>query len=321
MRNVVASVQSPTRPVAPMSRLLTRVLAPLALLTLVLVAGLWWALPGDPVASLRRHRAALARVERTPARHLGERVERWRMITAAGDTLSGLWRSALPGTDRPWTVILLGGLVAGERAALLVPDHAAGHLLAVDWPWREARRMTWWQVALRLGAMRHAVLRSPAVLALGVEAAARAPEVNPERIALAGVSMGVPPALSALRLTRRPTALVLLHGAGDLRELMRHGLVREGVPGVIASPLAALGSRLIHPLEPSLHAEAAGSRPVLLVNAVADPLLPRSGVHRLHRLFPEADVRWGPGLHRVPDQRIGVAAATRDVLAWLASGP
>jgi pimeloyl-ACP methyl ester carboxylesterase len=132
----------------------------------------------------------------------------------------------------------------------------------------------------------------------------------------------VPPAVSALRLTRRPAALVLLHGAADLRELLRHGLVREGLPRLLAAPLSALGARLIHPLEPALHAVAAAdTRPVLVINATADPLLPDACVERLHQLFPTADVRWRSALHGVPEQRTAAAEAAHEVEDWLAARP
>lgn len=289
----------------------------LTLVALPLAIAVWWAAPGDPVDALLEHKADLVRVERMPAPELGERVERWRMMTSGGDTLRALWRAAAPGEARPWTVVLLGGLVTGDRATLLVPDDASAHVLAVDWPWREPRRMPWWRAVLRVGAIQRGVMTSPAVLALGVEAAAGAPEVAPERIALMGVSLGAAPAVSVLRLTHRPAALILLHGGADIRELLRHGLAREGVPGFLASPLSALASRLIHPLEPSLHAAAVGARPVLMINAVGDPLLPAKCVRRLHGLFPAGDVRWGAPLHGARERRVSVADATREVEAWL----
>jgi hypothetical protein len=278
-----------------------------------------WLRPGDAVLPLRAQAMTLRAVERAPAPDLGERVERWRLLVD-GDTLSALWRAAAPGHPSPWTVVLLGGLVTGERATLLVPDDARAHLLAVDWPWREPRRMPWWRVALRLGAIRRAVLRSPAVLAVGVQAAARAPEVDRRRIAITGVSLGVPPAVAALELTPEPAALVLLHGAADLRALIAHGLARQGMPRLLAAPLAAVAAGLIRPLEPTRHAGVEGPRPVLLVNAAADPLLPASAVARLHALFPAAEVRWRAGLHGAPDRRAAVAEATREVEDWLA-GP
>jgi hypothetical protein len=296
-----------------------RMRATVSILLLAAVAGLaaWWLLPEDPTATLRRRAETLARVERVAAPELGERVERWRMITTDGDTLSALWRAAAPGTERPWTAVLLGGLVSGERAALLLPERVAGHVLAVDWPWRESRHLRWWQIVPRLGSIRDAVLRSPAVLALGVEAAARQPEADPARVALVGVSLGVPPAAAALRITGRPAALALLHGAADLRAQFDAGLRREGVPAWLVPPLAALAARLVHPLEPSLHGDAVGARPVLLVNATGDPLLPPHAVERLHGTFARADVRWRAGLHRVPDRRRAIADTTREILKWL----
>lgn len=284
-----------------------------------LALGIGWALSLDPVGTLRRHGTGLDRVERVPAPELGDRVERWRMITTAGDTLGALWRAAGPGVARPWTVVMLGGLAAGDRAALLLPDGLESHVLAVDWPWRETRRMPWGKAALRLGPIRHALLRTPAVLALGVEAAARSSEADPERIALAGVSLGVPPAVAALRLTRRPAAVVLLHGAAGLREMLHHALVREGVPGFLAAPLSVLGSVWLRPLEPALHATAIDGRRALVVNAEADPLLPRPGIERLHRLFPAADVRWRQPLHGAANRQAAIAAIANEVQVWLDS--
>lgn len=290
------------------------------LLGLVAVAALtvlWWAFPPDPVQVLRDHAAPLARVERRPAPELGARVERWLMITSRGDTLSALWRSALPGTRSPWTVVLLGGLVSGERAALLVPESVTSHVLAVDWPWRGSRRLAWWQIALRLGDIRRAILRSPGVLALGTEAVSHTPECDSTRIVMLGVSLGVPAAVASLRLSPRPSALALLYGAADLRGLLRHGLIGEGVPAVLADPLAGLAVRLIHPLQPELHGAAVRARPVLVINSRDDPKLPGPCVLRLHRIFPDADVRWRGALHGAKDRRVAIAAAATDVQEWL----
>src|SRR5262245_46282246 len=75
---------------------------------------------------------ALARLERVPAVDLGHRLERWRMIGIAGDTVTGLWRappahassSGGGATTTPWVIVMLGGIGTDERAALLVPDSA-----------------------------------------------------------------------------------------------------------------------------------------------------------------------------------------------------
>ncbi len=280
----------------------------------------WWWLPADPLRALRARAPALVRVVREPIPGSSAGVERWRLISAAGDTATALWRPAPRGTLDPWTVVLMGGLQTGDRAVLLLPE-GPFHALAVDWPWSGPRRLSPWRFLLEAGAIRAAVLRTPGVLARGVEAVARAPEVDARRIALLGASLGAPPALAALRLTPRPAALVLVDGAADLRALMAAGLARLGVPSPLASPLAALGARFVRPLEPSLHLRAAARLPVLLVNSEQDELLPARAVRELHAGLPRADTLWRPGAHVRPGQAREIAAMTAEVTAWLLARP
>jgi hypothetical protein len=293
------------------------VVALAAVAAVTLAVALWWARPPDPVRVLRDHWSPLARVERVPAPGLGAGVERWRLISATGDTATGLWRTAARGTARPWTVVMLGGLDTGERAALLLPPGLPVHALAMDWPWSGPRKLPPLAFLLRLGAIRDAVLRSPAVLALGVEAVARARGTDSTRVVLLGASLGVPPAVAALRLTRTPSALVLIDGAADLETLLRIGLRREGYPRWLSGPAAVLAYRLIRPLEPSLHAEVAGGRRVLLVNARHDEFLPRASIERLHATLPEAEVRWRSGAHIRPGRASAIAELAFEIEEWL----
>jgi pimeloyl-ACP methyl ester carboxylesterase len=214
---------------------------------------------------------------------------------------------------------MLGGLRTGPRAALLLPPDAPVAALAVDWPWNESRTLAGWQVVARLPAIREAVLRSPGVLALGAEAVAGAPDVDASRIVLLGASLGVPPALAALRLTRAPDALVLIDGAADLRALLAAGLARERCPPWLVAPAAALAFRLVRPLEPALNAEAAANLPVLVMNSDADPLLPRATIARLHDALPRADIRVRRGGHLSPRRLDVIAALATEVDEWLRS--
>ena len=294
-----------------------------ALLAGVAAAAWWWSRPTDPAAELRARWSPLARLERVPAPELGAAFERWSVVTAAGDTARGLWRAAgpgnveHPGTPRPWTVVMMGGLDAGERAALLIPPELSANALAMAWPWPGPRRLSALGFLLRLGAIREAALRSPAILALGVEAAAREPDVDPGRVALLGASLGVPAAVAALRLTREPEALVLVDGAADLERVLDAGLRREGWPRPLAGPLASLAYRSVLPLEPALNARAAAGRRVLIINAAHDQLLPRRAIERLHAAFPGAEIRWREGAHIDARQGSTSAATAREVEAWL----
>src|SRR5262249_9708736 len=171
-----------TRPPSP------RIAAALLALTL---AGSARAGGRDPAPALFQHYAPLASVVRKPAPSMGWEVQRWILVSARGDTAWALWRPASKRTARPWTAVLIGGYDTGHRSALLVPADTTFNTLGVNWPWRGKRRLTPAEFAFQLPAIQRAVLRSPAVLALGLEAAARTKGVDPSRIVVVGASLGV----------------------------------------------------------------------------------------------------------------------------------
>lgn len=248
---------------------------------------------------------------------LGARVQRWVIISARGDSVFGLWRPAPAKVAHPWTAVLLGGFYTGDRAALLVPDDTLFNTLAVNWPWRGKRRLTPAEFALKLPAIQRAVQRTPAVLALGVEAAAQSRGVDASRIVLVGASLGVPPALAALRLTSVPAAVVLVDGGADLEMMIRAGLERERWVSGAAALSAAGAMNWLWPLEPMLNAPAAARLPVLLMNSTDDDRVPRAAVSKLQASLPHATIRWRSGPHLRPSQKDVFARLTREVDAWL----
>src|SRR5262245_31640193 len=233
------------------------------------------------------HGGPLQRLEREPAPDLGAGIERWRMIGASGDTVTGLWKPPSTGADHRWSVVLLGGIGTDDRAALLIPDSLPVGVLAVSWPWSGPRHMGRLEFLGRVPAIRAAMLLTPAATARGVEAVRRA--FPGSRVAFLGASLGVPPTVAALALTA-PDALVLVDGMADLERVLRSEIVRilgGGVWGtVLAPPGAALGARLLSPLEPARH--ACPTTPVLLVDAMHEERFPPECVARLHATFPHA---------------------------------
>jgi len=274
----------------------------------------------DPGPIIRRYYSPPVRLERRPAPTLGARVQRWLMISARGDSVTALWRPAPARTKNPWTVVLMGGFGTGDRAALLLPQDSLYNTLAVNWPWTGKRKLTPSEFALKLPAIQRAVLRSPAVLAIGVEAVIRTRTVDPSRIALVGASLGAYPALAALRITGAPDAVVLVDAGADLEMLMRAGLEREGwLPGA-AAVTAAGAYQWIWPLEPTLNAAAAARLPVLIMNAADDEQIPRASAMKLQASLPQASVRWRAGSHVHMSQLDVIARLSREVEAWLRRG-
>ena len=278
----------------------------------------WWHWPPDPSAELLRRSVRFAGVARDSTTAKSAGLEHWRIASADGDTFHALWRPAPQGTEQPWTVVMMGGLGTGQRAAAILPAHVPTHVLAVDWPWHGPRRLSTFDAVRRLRAIREAVLRSPGVFALGVEAAAAQPEVSRERIVVLGASLGAPIIVAALRLTDVPAALVLVDGFADLGHVLEHALRREVRPPALASPLAAYAARLLHPVEPAHHMSHAASLPALVLNARDDERIPIVAIDRLWAALPHAERRWRDGTHVRAHRSELIATLSDDVSAWLA---
>jgi dienelactone hydrolase len=193
-------------------------------------------------------------------------------------------------------------------------------VLAVDWPWKGPRKLSAIQFVRSLPAIRRTALRSPAALAIGVDAVSRQPEVDTTRIALVGASLGVPSTVAALELTYAPAACALLYGGADIETWMSHALTRYGSPGPLAPVIAKYAVAFVRPLEPALHRTEAKLR-MLIVNARYDQFVPLPVAQALHRAFPHATVRWREGQHL--DGRPGpiIDDLAAEVEAWLEGSP
>lgn len=305
-----------------MLRVLGRLVAA-AFVLFALAAGAlawWWTRPPDAGAELRREHAPLASVTSKPLGGDAPGLERWTLRDARGRSVRAIWRPAARGTREAWTVVLLGGLHTGERAAMLAPGSLPVNVLAVDWPWEGSRTLSPRAILRQAPAIRASLLRSPSALALGVEAARRARPGTP--VALMGVSLGVPPAVAALRLSA-PEAVLLADGGADLGAMATPELgrwlpwplsVRPG-PRLVGS----LGARLLDPLEPSRHAAAARETPVLLLEASDDTRIPRHCRDRLRAAFPHAEVRVHARDHVRGIHAGSVEEIARDAHRWLLS--
>ncbi len=279
----------------------------------------WWTHPPGPSREMLAHHRPLRVLERMPVHGLGQGLERWSMIAAGSDTVTGLWRSGARAHPE-WVVVLLGGIGTDERAALLVPDSLPIGVLAVSWPWKGPRHMERHEFLARVPEIHDALLGTPGALARGVEAVRRA--YPRARVALIGASLGVPPTVAALPLAS-VDALVLVDGAADLARLLRsevsNELGRGSVASMLAPAAASLGARLTSSLEPSQYGSFARTLPVLLVDAEQEERYPPECIARLHATFPDAVRVTHPGGHIRPENGPQVAAVIASAASWLDS--
>lgn len=185
------------------------------------------------------------------------------------------------GTRHP-AVILVGGFRTG-RAAAQVPDETADLILAsVEYPYDGPRRgLSGWEWARRVPELRSAALETPSALLLAAQYLYAREDVDPDRVTIMGVSLGVPFAAAAAATDRRLAGAALLHGGGDIGTLFSHAYGESMVPG-LAPVFGTLIAWATAPLEPTKYVGEIAPRPVLMINASGDAMIPRESVAALY---------------------------------------
>jgi hypothetical protein len=130
--------------------------------------------------------------------------------------------------------------------------------------------------------------------ALGVLAAR--PEVDPDGIALFGISLGAIVASVTYTIDPRPRFAVFLLGGADFPALV----INSSLTGPFAARMGLRADDLRRAwagLDPLEHPEWNAGKPALLVNAGWDTVIPRANAVKLREAFPAARQVWVPGGH------------------------
>lgn len=269
---------------------------PIIVITVSLLLGVLSACASLPtVAPLRLVEREL--IEDGPA----ERVYSLQFETAAGTPVSAyLRRPATVGEERgTWGVVMVAGRETGRRAAAIIPGPIDGLVLAVEYPGAIPEDIEPMEMLDDLPSIRRTALRMPAILRGAAHYLAEHPEVDSTRIALVGVSFGVPFAAAA---GRDPVfrGVALHYGGAGLESIFRANLAIEN--RFLRGLAAQLGAWYFRELDPARHVGAISPTPLLLINGLYDELIPRESVLRLIAAA-EPPVRhiWLPHGHLMPD--------------------
>lgn len=193
-------------------------------------------------------------------------------------------RSGDDATRRP-LVILLGGQRTGRDAVDLLGAPGPFVVAALDYPYAGPERPR--GVRQSLVAILHArktTRETPPAVWLALDWLLTQPEVDPARVELVGVSLGVPFAAAAGALDPRFRRVWLIHGGAGIREWIEHNLRSR-----VGSDLwRGLAGGLVHllargpALEPAYWAPRISPRPVIVIGAREDRRLPPRLVERLY---------------------------------------
>ena len=265
-----------TRP----ARLALRLAAVFTALAVAWLAGEWYA-SRDWQPWFEAQKGRLVSVEETAFRHVPDgAVRSLRLTDDRGLSVNIEVREpAVDGQPHP-ALVTLGGAQGGGRVAELAPAAGRLVLVSVDYPYDGPRRgLSTWGFLNRLPAMRRALLKTPAATTLAVDYLSARGDIDPERIALVGGSLGALVAPAAAATEPRFSAVAILFGAGNLKALVGASI---DVPWPLRRPVAWLANLVVSPLEPLKYIGRISPRPVLLLNGLGDRRMPEALVRELH---------------------------------------
>lgn len=227
-----------------------------------------------------------------------ERIEGLTFRTPSGDTVQAFLRRPEAAREPRPAVVLVAGRETGREAARAVPGPLDVVVLSVEYPDAVPERLELGALLGSLPEIRRTALRMPGILRSAAHFLAAEPEVDAERIALVGVSFGVPFAAAA-GVDPIFRGVALHHGGGDLRAIFERNLPLEG------GPVRGLAARFLAwwfaPLDPARHVAGIGPTPLLLVNGSEDRVVPRSSALLLaERATGPVRHVWLPHAHLLP---------------------
>lgn len=213
-------------------------------------------------------------------------------------------------------LLILGGVRTGRRTIDYLADTHGVVLFALDYPYEGKRSgLSTLEFLSSLPSMRRAVINTVPAAQLAVDYLLSRADVDPDRLILAGGSVGaiLSPAVAAT--DPRIDALVVLFGGGDIQSLIRANLDR---PAWMTFPAAWLGKVITAPVEPLRHIGEVSPRPIFFLNGTEDLGFPVASVRLLHDAAREPKtIRWIEAGHVIINRPEFHDQVTGELVAWL----
>ena len=213
--------------------------------------------------------------------------------------------------------ILLGGYKTGRKAVDIPAETGNLVLLSIEYPYTGPERPRGLDWVRHFGSMRRAILDTPSAVLLAAQYLYVRGDVDPRRVTVIGVSLGVPFSVAAAATDKRIAGAALLHGGGDIASMAYYAFADRG-PAWLMRLLAFGLAWVVAPLEPTQYADEVAPRPVLMVNAADDEFIPRSSVLDLYESLRQPKrIVWLESSHIATSDDEVVNGLMKITLEWM----
>ncbi len=139
------------------------------------------------------------------------------------------------------------------------------------------------------------------------------PEIDPQRVGIAGISLGAIVTHLAMGQDERLSAGVAMLGAGDLPEIYRHSVVGRLFFHTNPKLLNAAAIAKVREIDPLTYANRNRPRHVLMIEAARDSFIPRRAAENTWNALGRPPIQWidtnHPALSLVPSQAMRTTTA------------
>jgi fermentation-respiration switch protein FrsA (DUF1100 family) len=205
-------------------------------------------------------------------------------------------------TDKLPLLLVLGGQATGKDAIDLVGTADGIAFAAIDYPYDGSDDLDgFWKSVAAIPDVQKAFLDTPPAVSLAVSWLLQQDWVDPERVELAGVSLGVPFATAAGALDERFGRVWMLHGGGDNVSWVSHNARRHIDNKVLRHLTARTVLFIVHgrSFETQHWIPEIAPRPVIIVAAKNDDFVPRESQEPLIEAarLDHVELIWTEGRH------------------------
>jgi hypothetical protein len=262
-------------------------------------------------------RGRLVAAETTSAGSRGRHaLERVRLRSSTGLEVTGrLLRPA--SISRAPAILLNDGRELNSSAIdYLPPEFGDIVVLSIDYPDAIPYTVGVKDLMFNGGAIRKAARLIPASFSLAGEWLSLREDVDATRVGIVATSFAVPFATIAAVMDARFRDVGLIYGAGDFATVMAANITLR--PRLLRRPAAWLATRAFREFEPERHVALIAPRPLLMINGVDDPQMPRRAVESLYDAAGDPKTLiWLRTGHLLPTDRVLIRALVDTALARL----